>query len=575
MSYFVNTPGADGLLKSPTAQVAILNSQGRIIGVNEVWRQSARENGCTDGNVFVDANYLTVCENALQMEYDITAEGAYLGLQSILRGEQSEFSIEYLCPFPDGERWFVMRAIGVQLFKNIYVFVVHDDITQLRASLGKAETRFHNFIQSLPDVVYTLDLKTRQVTSFNRDSFLGYTREELMAPGSIQQNIHPDDVPSVAAHWREILGAGTSTSIEYRVKNKAGQWEWVDSRKTAMSTNLDGTPSEITVVLRVITNRKQTEEQIVYHARILENVNDVIIGTDENFVIRYWNAAAERTFGWRSEEVVGKGTSEILRTIFSGDGSEDPVRAIRRTGKWKGEVIQFTKDDQPVNIDANIMTIRNEAGKITGFVSANRDITKRKQVEENLIQAKSAIEAANLELQKALIREQQLARTDSLTGILNRRHFFSLAEHEFSVAERYGMRASIIIFDIDHFKQVNDRWGHQVGDDVLRRVSHIAREQVRAADVLARYGGEEFIVFLPNSSADEAANVAERIRRDVMSYRIDPERTQAYITVSVGIAERTVETESLDHLIRHADQALYAAKEAGRNCVRVYDEGGR
>ncbi|KAA0258749.1 MAG: GGDEF domain-containing protein, partial [Chloroflexi bacterium] len=210
------------------------------------------------------------------------------------------------------------------------------------------------------------------------------------------------------------------------------------------------------------------------------------------------------------------------------------------------------------------------AGRAAGFVSANRDITLRKLAEEKLQQAKDAVEVAYAELEHALAREQLLARTDSLTNLFNRRHFFLLADHEFSVAMRYEQPVSAIIFDVDHFKNVNDRWGHYVGDDVLRHVSRIAQKQVRAADILARYGGEEFIILLPNSSAAEAANVAERIRRKVLAYRIDPEHTQAGITVSVGVAEKDARVQTLDDLIRRADHALYAAKGAGRNCVKIY-----
>ncbi|MCQ3939220.1 MAG: hypothetical protein DPW18_19560 [Chloroflexi bacterium] len=571
MQDLVRKSAADETLRASTAHIAILNSHGEIIAVNELWKQFARENGGTDTGYFIGVNYLGVCKQASDSGEDSgTAGTAYRGLQAILRREQSEFSMEYPCHSPSVKRWFIMQAVGFAVSGEFIVVVTHEDITRFKNALQDAQSRFNIFVQSLPDVVYTLNMEERRVTGFNRDSFLGYSYEELAVEGSIQNHIHPEDAEAVAVYWQNVMKGDNTESIEYRVQNKAGHWEWVDSRKTFITRNPDGTPKEMMVILRVITDRKEAEEKIAYQARVLENVNDVIIGTDENFFITYWNPAAERIFGWKSGEVIGKSAMDILQTKFSEGGLEDSIREVKETGTWKGEVTQFTRDNRPIPIDANIMTLRNAMGKITGFVSANRDITKRKEVEAILLQAKEAIEASNLELRKALSREQLLARTDSLTGIFNRRHFFSLAEHEFSVIERYRMQASVVIFDIDHFKQVNDRWGHHVGDDVLRHVSNIAHVQVRAADILARYGGEEFIVFLPNSSADEAAHVAERIRRNVMSYRIDPEHTQAYITVSMGIAERTAETTSLDHLIRHADRALYDAKEAGRNCVRIY-----
>lgn len=479
----------------------------------------------------------------------------------------------------DGTRFPLELSSSVFKDENgeLRTVVMVRDISEregLAARLQENNERLKAFIENLPDAIYTLDLAAHQITSFNRTSFLGYGYAELTGPNSIQEHIHPEDAAAVAAYWQKAITGTAMESIEYRVKNKSGHWDWVDSRKTFLSTNPDGTPKEIMVVLRVITDRKDAEEQIAYHAKILENVNDVIIGTNEGFIIKYWNAAAERVFGWRAEEVIGKPSSDVLRTVFSEGGREESIREINETGTWKGEVIQFTKDDRPVNIDANIMMIRNNKGEVAGFVSANRDITKRKQTEQKLMQANEAFETANHQLQQAFSREQILARTDSLTGLFNRRHFFLLAEHEFSVAERYQLPLSLIIFDIDHFKFVNDRWGHQMGDDVLANISRIAREQVRAADILARYGGEEFIILLPNSSVHDAENVVERIRKNVISYRLDPEHTQASVTISIGIAGKTAKINSLDHLIRCADKALYAAKQAGRNCLRTYTESG-
>lgn len=444
---------------------------------------------------------------------------------------------------------------------------------RLAAELGESNAHIQNVLENLPDVLYTLNLAERRVTSFNRDSFLGYGYDELTAAGSIQKNIHPEDAAAVAAYWKNVLEGNAVGSIEYRVRSKEGKWEWVDSRKTFVTTHPDGTPKEIMVLLRVITDQKQAQEQIAHHARILENVNDVVIGTDENFNITYWNRAAQRIFGWKPEEVMGKDVSVVLRTTFSMGSREDSIRDISQSGIWKGEVIQFTRENLPVKIDASILQVRDSLGRVTGYVSTNRDITHHKEAEEKLRLAKAALETANSELHLALSREQRLARTDGLTDLFNRRHFFSIAEHEFLVAERYGFPTSLIIFDVDHFKQVNSRWGHQVGDDVLRQIARIAREQVRAADIPARYGGEEFVVFLPNSRAQEAENVAERIRKEVMDHRIEPGKPETAVTISLGIAEMTAGTKSLDDLIRNADLALFAAKAAGRNCVKVYSEG--
>ena len=188
---------------------------------------------------------------------------------------------------------------------------------------------------------------------------------------------------------------------------------------------------------------------------------------------------------------------------------------------------------------------RVSRGSVIGIVVAHEDITARKKAES--------------ELEQALARERILARTDSLTGAFNRRHFFDLANQEFAVAHRYHQPLSLILFDIDHFKNINDRHGHDVGDETLCHVAAVARDHLREADVFARYGGEEFIVLLPQTPLAEATLVAERMRVEIADLSAPP------ITISSGVAELRPGDESLDVILRRADDALYRAKQEGRN----------
>ncbi len=205
------------------------------------------------------------------------------------------------------------------------------------------------------------------------------------------------------------------------------------------------------------------------------------------------------------------------------------------------------------------------------IVVAHENITLRKRMESELLRAKQSIEAANARLQEALVREQQNARTDDLTGINNRRHFFALARQAFTVAVRYRHPLSVALLDLDHFKEINDRWGHQVGDDVLKHVANIVHRHLRSADILGRYGGEEFIVLLPQSTAEQTKVVAERIRQEIETVSLDTPKGRVASTVSVGVAD-TIQGghDSIERLIGLADQALYAAKQAGRNRTSVH-----
>jgi diguanylate cyclase (GGDEF)-like protein len=212
---------------------------------------------------------------------------------------------------------------------------------------------------------------------------------------------------------------------------------------------------------------------------------------------------------------------------------------------------------------------RHRRETAASVVVSHEDITARKRAEVDLRRAKEALEAANRELEQALAREQLAARTDHLTGVCNRRHFFDLAAHAFDVSRRYRHPLSVMLFDVDHFKQVNDSWGHQIGDEILESVARIAGHHLRDADVIGRYGGEEFIVLLPESSARQAMIVAERIREGIAAHGIDTGKGTVKVTISAGIADALSE-DTLDWLIRRADQALYEAKEAGRNRAMMY-----
>lgn len=166
---------------------------------------------------------------------------------------------------------------------------------------------------------------------------------------------------------------------------------------------------------------------------------------------------------------------------------------------------------------------------------------------------------------------QQMAITDELTGAYNRHGIMEIGKREFDRARRYGRPLSLIILDIDHFKRVNDTFGHAMGDEVLKRISRRMKEMVREMDVIGRYGGEEFLALLPDCSLAEAERVAERMRLGLSAKPIQTEQGFTTLTVSIGVAMMDWGTQDLNTMISNADRAMYEAKNAGRNCVRAYE----
>jgi diguanylate cyclase (GGDEF)-like protein len=174
----------------------------------------------------------------------------------------------------------------------------------------------------------------------------------------------------------------------------------------------------------------------------------------------------------------------------------------------------------------------------------------------------------DISLRKAMEQElQRLATTDSLTGLPNRRHFMEQLEYELARIKRFGKPASLLMLDLDHFKRVNDTYGHAAGDAVLRHFAELAQTSLREIDLIGRLGGEEFGVLLPGTTQPGAIELAERLREAVAAAPVMAGEHQIPVTVSIGIAEFDPTDPHPDDILARADVALYKAKESGRNRV--------
>ncbi|MBS0014707.1 MAG: GGDEF domain-containing protein, partial [Desulfobacterales bacterium] len=179
--------------------------------------------------------------------------------------------------------------------------------------------------------------------------------------------------------------------------------------------------------------------------------------------------------------------------------------------------------------------------------------------------------ARNISSQHELeMKLQRLSETDALTGIFNRRKFLEQLDMCFRKCKRYNRPTALIIFDVDHFKQINDEFGHSAGDEVLCRLTKNCAAQLRQTDSLYRIGGEEFAVVLPETNAENAYQQAERLRQISEQLRMESRGSANKITISVGISEIAGTDASIEDVMKRADACLYKAKENGRNCVVGY-----
>lgn len=242
-----------------------------------------------------------------------------------------------------------------------------------------------------------------------------------------------------------------------------------------------------------------------------------------------------------------------------------------------------------------LVTARQAAGKVEGLelgaddylvkpfdmleLSARvKSMLRLKALQDAVVEKNRELDRANKELAQKREELLTLTRVDALTGIYNRRYFEERLTEEFVRSTRYRSPLSLVMMDIDHFKRINDTYGHPFGDEVLRMVARTVKGKLREVDFVARYGGEEIIALLPETGPREALGACERVREAIASIQLehrapDGSRQQVRCTASLGVASVPSRTlPVMEELLRVADASLYEAKAAGRNCVRQYQD---
>jgi diguanylate cyclase (GGDEF)-like protein/PAS domain S-box-containing protein len=263
--------------------------------------------------------------------------------------------------------------------------------------------------------------------------------------------------------------------------------------------------------------------------------------------IEEWNQSLQRYAGWLESDVTGRNMSIFFPTDDPGRPSVDLLLAeAKRIGSTETEGWRLKRDGSRLWANSVITALPDETGTLRGFVVVSRDITERKRADDDL---------------------KQLASVDPLTGAYNRRHGDAMLAIEFAKRVRDRRPFAALTLDVDHFKSVNDRFGHAAGDAALCAVVQICRNQLRSIDMVVRWGGEEFLLVLPGVGSDAAMAAAERLRAAIAATQVAlPQGGTLSITASIGVAVVS-ETDSPRDLLNRSDVALYAAKEEGRNRV--------
>jgi diguanylate cyclase (GGDEF)-like protein/PAS domain S-box-containing protein len=296
---------------------------------------------------------------------------------------------------------------------------------------------------------------------------------------------------------------------------------------------------------------EKTNEELsimnAFNRNLINSSLDMIIAVDKNRNIIEFNTAAEKTFGYRKEEVAGKHMSTLCQDPEAG---AEVGRQIREQGRFSGEIVNRKKSGETFPVYLSAACLYDAAGDLTGVMGISRDITEQKRAEEELRQVHELL--------------KKRASTDALTGIYNRFTFEEMLELEITRAQRYKTPLSLIMFDIDHFKQINDTFGHQAGDGVLKDMAQMVCTNLRLHDVFARWGGEEFMILIPNNDREQTRLLAEKLR-ELISGGFESGMT---VTCSFGVAQlRSADT--FETFTQRVDAALYRAKEKGRDRIEL------
>lgn len=288
--------------------------------------------------------------------------------------------------------------------------------------------------------------------------------------------------------------------------------------------------------------------------QLIETTSDIVLVYDTTPPeeggprIVYANPAFEKRMGYETNEILGASPDSL-----NGRGTDRQtryrIRKAMRNGKGiRTELLKYSKEGQGYWMDINIIPLKDESGAVTHFASIERDLSRYKRMERQLI---------------------NMALFDSLTGALSRPAFFEQSDKELARAKRYHRPLSVMMIDIDHFKLINDTYGHASGDQVLQIFVEAIQEVIRNTDFLGRVGGEEFALLLPDTPLKSAYHLAERVRERITKYPYLAGEMLIEVTASLGVAEFHKADADIKSLLNRADEALYKAKQSGRNRVTM------
>jgi len=418
------------------------------------------------------------------------------------------------------------------------------DLTMANESLTESQLRLGILFQTIPDLIW---VKSKDGVYLACNSAV----ERLFGAKS-SDIIGKSSLDFVGAKQTASFQADDMTAIESGKPVIIEEWlTFADDQhkalfeviKVPMRTS-SGQLIGVIGVGRDITERKQAEEKLQLASMVFKHSSQSILVTDSQGMIIAVNSGFERITGYTEAEVIGKNPSILSSGRQDNAFYQAMWNTLNTTGHWEGELWNRRKNGEIYPAWLTINAILNENGKVDRYVELCSDFTKRKQAEELIFQQ---------------------ANFDPLTGLPNRHMFLERLEQEVGTARRLGLPMALMILDLDHFKDVNDTLGHDMGDLMLQDTAERLKSCIREYDSVSRLGGDEFTVIL--SSVEDIGRV-ERVAQNILHRISEPYqlgKETVHISTSLGVTMFPDDATNPEDLLKNADQAMYAAKKEGRN----------
>jgi diguanylate cyclase (GGDEF)-like protein/PAS domain S-box-containing protein len=370
--------------------------------------------------------------------------------------------------------------------------------------------------------------------------------------------IHEEDQPELQEALMSLRARGRdSAGTQFRMQCNDGGWAWLECR-AIVAERSGQEPVRILLTARDIGEQRAAEERHQLSAKLFQHLHEGLLITDANQRVLDVNPTFSAITGYSRDEMIGT-VPALMRPAPTGSAAERQQAVMRdclqASGSWRGEFVDRRRSGEPCTLQATISAVQSPSGQLRFYAIALADITQAQAQREQL---------------------ERQAHTDELTGLPNRSRLAQMLREAMRSSEREGFLLTICYLDLDHFKPVNDQFGHEAGDRLLVELAERLRRSLRhwasGDDTVARLGGDEFVLLLRTATLEEGRHAVERVMRNVSQpYALGVGAGPVSVTASIGATVYPIDKADADTLLRHADHAMYGAKQAGRNGYLFFD----